>query len=217
MPVRVFHWLLVVAFVCAYVTNRLGVTYFRYHLLCGYTVIVLVSFRLIWGFVGTRHARFRSFLRGPVHTLGFAVGWLRGKSTHHPGHNPLGAWMVITLLVALLIQAVTGLFGNDEIINVGPLSGLVTLEASLKLTSLHRVLFYWLLAAVIVHVLAVIAHRVFKKERLVAAMFTGKKPAHIVPETEAIATSRTWLAVSIVIVLMASLMWVVAHAPPAAE
>jgi cytochrome b len=216
LPVRVCHWLLVAAFITSYVTNRLGVSYFRYHVWSGYTVIVLVSFRLLWGLVGTRHARFWNFVRGPAHTLRYAVGWLHGETRYHAGHNPLGAWMVIALLTALFVQAASGLFGNDEIFNVGPLYGFVTNETSLKLTSLHRNLFYWLLAAAVVHVLAVIAHRVFKKESLVAAMFTGKKARHVVPAAEAIHTSRTWLAFVIVFILAVSLTWVVVHAPPPA-
>jgi cytochrome b len=213
LPVRVCHWLLVAAFITSYVTNRLGVSYFKYHVWSGYTVIVLVAFRMVWGLVGTRHARFRNFVRGPVRTVRYAAGWLRGEAHHHAGHNPLGAWMVVALLVALLVQATSGLFGNDEIINVGPLYGFVTNETSLALTSLHRNLFYWLLGAAIVHVLAVIAHRLFKKENLVAAMFTGKKAYHSVPASEVIRTSRTWLAVLIVFVLGGALAWVVVHAP----
>jgi cytochrome b len=213
LPVRVCHWLLVLAFIASYVTNRLGVSYFRYHVWSGYTVLVLVAFRLLWGVVGTRHARFRNFVRGPVHTARYAVGWLRGETHYHVGHNPLGAWMVIALLTALFVQAASGLFGNDEIFNVGPLYGFVTDETSLTLTSLHRHLFYWLLAAAIVHVLAVIAHRLFKNESLVAAMFTGKKAHHVVPASEVIHTSRTWLAVLIVFILGVGLTWVVAHAP----
>jgi len=214
LPVRVCHWLLVAAFITSYVTNRLGISFFKYHVWSGYTVIVLVTFRIVWGLVGTRHARFRNFVRGPVRTLRYAAGWLRGGAHHHhAGHNPLGAWMVIVLLAALLVQAASGLFGNDEILNVGPLYGFVTNETSLALTSLHRNLFYWLLAAAIVHVLAVIAHRLFKKENLVAAMFTGKKAPHAVPASEAIRTSRTWLAVLIVFILGTALAWVVVHAP----
>jgi cytochrome b len=215
LPVRVCHWLLVAAFIASYVTNRLGVSYFRYHVWSGYTVLVLVAFRLLWGLVGTKHARFRNFVRGPVHTLRYTVGWVRGQTQYHPGHNPLGAWMVIALLMALFVQAATGLFGNDEIFNVGPLYGFVTNETSLVLTSLHRHLFYWLLAAAIVHILAVIAHRLLKKESLVAAMFTGKKAHHVVPASEVIHTSRTWLAVLIVCILGVGLTWVVVHAPPA--
>jgi cytochrome b len=213
LPMRVCHWLLVAAFIASYVTNRLGVSYFRYHVWSGYTVLVLVAFRLLWGLVGTRHARFRNFVRGPAQTVRYAVGWLRGETQYHAGHNPLGAWMVIVLLTALFVQAASGLFGNDEIFNVGPLYGLVSNETSLTLTSLHRHLFYWRLAAAIVHVLAVIAHRLFKKESLVAAMFTDKKVYHVVPASEAIYASRTWLAVRIVFILGVGLTWVVAHAP----
>jgi len=215
LPVRVCHWLLVVAFIASYATNRLGVSYFKYHVWSGYTVIVLASFRILWGLVGTRHARFRNFLRGPVSTLRYAAGWLRGETQKHPGHNPLGAWMVIALLLGLFVQAASGLFGNDEIFNLGPLYGFVSNETSLKLTSLHRTLFYWLLFAVIVHVLAVVAHAVFKKESLVSAMITGKKAHQVVPASEAIDTSRTWLAVLIVLLLSGGLSWLVAHAPPA--
>jgi hypothetical protein len=89
----------------------------------------------------------------------------------------------------------------------------VTNETSLALTSLHRNLFYWLLGAAIVHVLAVIAHGFFKKENLVTAMFTGKKAHHAVPAAEVIYTSRTWLAVLIVFILGVALAWVVVHAP----
>jgi cytochrome b len=215
LPVRVCHWALVAAFITSYVTNRLGVGYFKYHVWSGYAVIVLVAFRILWGLVGTRHARFRHFVRGPVHTLRYTVGWLRGETHYHAGHNPLGAWMVIALLTAMFLQAASGLFGNDEIFNVGPLYGFVTNETSLTLTSLHRHLFYWLLAAAIVHILAVIAHRLFKKESLVTAMFTGKKAHHVVPASEVIHASRTWLAVLIVFILGVGLTWVVAHAPPA--
>jgi cytochrome b len=215
LPVRVCHWLLVAAFISAYVTNRLGVNYFKYHVWSGYSVIVLVSFRLLWGLVGTRHARFQNFVRGPIHTVRYATGWLRREKQSYAGHNPLGAWMVIALLAARAAQAASGLFGNDEIFNVGPLYGFVTNETSLKWTSLHRILFYWLLAAAIVHVLAVIAHRLINKESLVAAMFTGKKAPHVVPAGEVIHSSRTWLAVAIVFALGATLRWIVSHAPPA--
>src|SRR6516225_11216190 len=74
LPVRLFHWALVAAIISAFVTNRLGVAYFKYHVWSGYTVIVLVSFRIIWGFVGTRHAQFRRFVRGPAATLRYAFG-----------------------------------------------------------------------------------------------------------------------------------------------
>ena len=121
--------------------------------------------------------------------------------------------MVVTLLAALGIQAFSGLFGNDEIFNVGPLYGYVSKEVSLQLTSLHRKLFYWIMAAAAIHILAVIAHYVFERRNLLYAMITGHKPPDSVAETEAIASSRTWLAVLVTLALAGALAWVVTHAP----
>jgi cytochrome b len=217
LPVRIFHWSLVGAFVAAFVTNRLGVSAFKYHVWAGYVVIVLVAFRIVWGLIGTRHARFWNFLRGPIATLAYARDLAAGKDTHYPGHNPLGALMVLALLGALAVQAISGLFGNDEIFNTGPLVGYVTKDVSLALTSIHRKLFYWLAGAAALHILAVIGHRIFKNENLVGAMITGRKPHHAVPASEAIHTSRSWLALLLGLALAAGLAFIITHAPAAAS
>jgi cytochrome b len=216
LPVRIFHWTLLLAIVAAFVTNRLGATYFQYHVWCGYTVIVLIVFRVVWGIVGTRHARFRNFVRGPATTWRYLVALLRGRERHYAGHNPLGALMVVALLGTLLIQALSGLFGNDEIFNVGPLYAYVSNEWSLRLTSLHRQLFYWIAGAIGVHVLAVFLHYAIKRENLVAAMITGRKTSPHIEPADAVRSSRTWLAAALVIVVSLGLAWVVLHAPQAA-
>ena len=213
LPVRVFHWALLVAVIGSYVTHAAGVQWFRYHVWCGYVVLVLVCFRILWGVVGTRHARFRNFVRGPVTTLRYALDLLRGRAAPYTGHNPLGAWMVLLLLAALLAQAALGLFGNDEIFNFGPLYGYVSHDLSLALTTVHRNLFWVIVGAVVLHVAAVAYHRVVKREDLVRAMLTGRKPATVVPEGEAIGASRLLLAVVIVAALAAALAYVVQHAP----
>jgi cytochrome b len=217
LPVRLFHWALVVAFAGAFITNRLGVSYFKYHEWCGYAVIVLVSFRILWGFAGTYHAQFRHFLRGPIATLHYGWRLVRGRASSHAGHNPLGAWMVVFLLIVLAAQAITGLFSNDEIFNVGPLYGYVTKDLSLRLTSLHRHLFYWIAAAIAMHVLAVAGHRVFDQSDLVRAMITGRKARQHAAEVESISSSRTWLAALMIIVIAAGLAWIIGHAPAAVD
>ena len=218
LPVRVTHWLLVAAFVGAYVTNALGVNYFRYHAWCGYAVIVLVLFRIAWGWVGTRHARFASFVRGPRETVRYAKSLLGGREQRHAGHNPLGAWMVLALLLMMLTQAVSGLFGDDQVFNLGPLYGYVTAETSSRLTSLHRRLFYWIAAFVAVHVFAVLVHVFVKRENLVLAMITGRKAADRVNASDAIDTSRIWLAALLIGLFAAALAWTVLMAPePSAE
>ncbi|GGY71779.1 hypothetical protein GCM10011613_15820 [Cellvibrio zantedeschiae] len=217
LPVRIFHWLLVLLFIAAYITNSLGTNYFQYHLWCGYALIVLVSFRIIWGLVGTYHARFSNFVRNPITTIKYAINTLRGTEKHYLGHNPLGAIMVIVLLLASLIQGVSGLFTNDEILNVGPLYAYVSDELSLKLTSLHRQLFYWILGAILLHIVAVLVHVFIKRDNIIKAMFTGKKAQqdHAVDQTP-ISSSRIWLAIIIVIILALVLAWIISHAPTAA-
>jgi cytochrome b len=217
LPVRIFHWTLVAAIAAAYVTNRLGVSYFKYHVWCGYLVIVLVSFRLIWGLIGTRHALFRNFVRGPGETLSYGWRLLLGKPRRFAGHNPLGAWMVVVFLAALGAQSVTGLFGNDEIFNFGPLYGYVSKSVSLALTSLHKKLFYWILAAIAAHVVAVVAHNVLWREKLIHAMITGRKAGTELSSAEAIKSSRTWLALIVVAALGGGLAYIVTHAPPAED
>lgn len=213
LPVRIFHWSLTLSVLGAWVTHELGTAYFVYHLWCGYAVLLLVSFRIVWGLVGTRHARFANFLHGPAVTLRYALDLLRGREPPYAGHNPLGAWMVIVLLLALLAQAVLGLFGNDEILNFGPLYGYISNELSLKLTSIHRQLFDWILAAVALHIAAVVFHRLARQEDLVRAMFTGRKPAETVRPDEEIQSSRAVLAMVIALTLAALIAWIVIHAP----
>ena len=213
LPVRVVHWLLVVGIAGSYITHELGVAYFSWHRWFGYLVVVLASFRILWGLAGTRHARFAGFVRGPRKTLAYLLALLRGSPPVVPGHNPLGAWMVVFFLLTLLAQGVTGLFANDEIFNTGPLVGYVGDSLTLKLTSWHRRLFDWILIGVALHVVAIAAHRILAGHRLVGPMISGRKPAELVPEHEAISSSRLWLAALLLAALIAFLGWLVVKAP----
>lgn len=215
LPTRVFHWLLVLSFAAAYVTNWLGVSYFTYHLWAGYFVVILLVFRILWGVVGTHHAQFINFVRHPFDSVKYAFQLAKGKSKSYPGHNPLGALMVLTLLLVLLLQAVTGLFANDEIFNIGPLYGYISHELSLKLTAVHKELFYWILGAVVLHVAAVLFYVFVKRENLVKAMVTGKKPAKDLVDAETIDSSRIWLALALIIIVSALLAWIIVAAPEA--
>ncbi|MEO7253196.1 MAG: cytochrome b/b6 domain-containing protein, partial [Casimicrobium sp.] len=158
-----------------------------WHMRSGYAILALVLFRLIWGFVGGEYARFTSFLTGPMRSLNFAKGLL-GKG-HQPviGHNPVGGWMVVVLLVLLATQAVLGLFSNDEIATTGPLARYVSDETSITLMSRHRNIGDLLLILVGVHIAAVLFHVFVKKEGIVRAMFTGRKdlPSALASEARA--------------------------------
>lgn len=215
LPVRVMHWALALATAGAWLTQNLEGDWFRWHSWCGYAVLVLVLTRIAWGFVGTRHARFTAFVRGPRAALRYLRGLVRGDAPAHAGHNPLGAWMVVVLLALLLVQAVTGLFANDQIMNTGPLFGYVTGARSDALSRLHASLVNWILAAVLLHVLAVFAYLAGKRIDLITPMFTGRKSETAVRPQEAIRGSRTWLALLIAALIAGALAWLVSRAPEA--
>ena len=215
IPVRIFHWSLVVLFATAYVTNALGTNYFKYHLWSGYAIIVLVSFRIVWGVIGTYHARFINFVRNPITTIKYAISVFKKTDKHYAGHNPLGAIMVVVLLAAILTQAITGLFTNDEIFNLGPLYGYISDDLSLSLTSLHRKLFYWILGAVVLHIIAVLVHVFFKRDNIIKSMFTGEKAKKGLNGEKSIRSSRIWLALIIVVAVALGLAWIIYSAPQA--
>ena len=211
LPVRVTHWALVLAVAGCWATHYAGVEWFAWHRRLGYTVLVLVVFRIVWGFVGTRHARFASFLRGPRALLAY----LRERGRATVGHNPIGALSVVALLALLLLQAATGLLANDEIMNTGPFYGWIAPELSNRITSLHRASSDWLLVLMGLHLAAVAFYVRVRRQPLVNAMVTGRKPAEDVPAGEAITSSRVLLACVIVAVLAVVLTLAVRAAPEA--
>lgn len=212
LPVRLVHWLIVLAVAGSWATHYAGIEWFAWHRRLGYAALVLVVFRVAWGFVGTRHARFGSFLRGPREILDYLRGRTAGGRV---GHNPLGALGVVALLGVLLLQASTGLFANDEIMNAGPFYGWIDPTLSNRLTTLHRLSSDALLVLIALHVLAVAWHVLGRRQPLLRAMFTGRKPAADVPVEQAIAGSRTGLALAIVAVLATAFAIAVRTAPEA--
>ena len=215
LPVRVFHWTLVACVAGSWITHELGTQWFDWHERLGLATLVLVCFRIAWGFVGPKHARFSSFLRGPAAVTAYARGLARRDGRTTAGHNPLGGLAVVAMLGLLLFQATTGLFANDEILSAGPLYGHVTDETSDRLTGLHKRSFDLLLALVGLHVAVVLFYLLWKRVDLVRPMFTGRKPVHQMQVPEEIAGQRPWLAVALVVLFAAALWWVVSTAPPA--
>jgi cytochrome b len=191
-PTRLFHWLLVVLVVFSFMTGNIGGNAMRYHEWSGFAILALLMFRLVWGVVGSRQSRFVTFVRGPAAVFRYATNLVRRDSTPFLGHNPLGGWSIIAMLFALLIQAVTGLFANDDIITEGPLFDRVSKATSDGLTRIHRLNEEVIIALVSIHVLAVLFYFLFKRENLVKPMITGVKEWRgTVPQP---ATVRSWIA-----------------------
>ncbi len=208
LPVRVFHWLLVLSIIGSYVTAKLGTDWLPWHMRLGKFMIGMLIFRLIWGLIGPRHARFVNFIKGP----GSILRYLK-EGVISVGHNPLGAGMVVLLLLLLVVQVGTGLFSTDDIVWTGPFYPSVSHDLAEKLTAIHHLNFKFIEAAIALHLCAIAYYQFVKKEPLVPAMFHGGKPATHVAEQEAIASSQLWKAL-IVIAVAAGCVYLLLHAAP---
>lgn len=171
LPTRLFHWLLAVCVAGSLVSVQLGGNAIAWHFRFGYAILALVLFRLIWGWVGPRYARFASFPPDPA----AAIASLRGAPHDGAGHNPLGAFSVYALLAALAFQAASGLFANDSIMWDGPLKNLVSSETSDRITTLHRLNRFVLLGLIGLHLAAIAWHALRLRERLVRPMIDGDR------------------------------------------
>jgi len=191
-PTRIFHWVLVAAVAGSWYTGENGPT--EWHERFGLTILALLAFRLIWGCVGGRTARFADFVRGPASAFRYLRATLAGRHPLYLGHNPLGGWSVLALLAVLAVQATMGLFGTDEILYEGPLYGLVSEGTAVRLTGWHHLFFNVVLALTAIHVTAVLAYAALLKTDLVRPMITGwkKLPAGQAPDR--IARTPAWIA-----------------------
>jgi hypothetical protein len=161
MPVRVFHWLLVISFAGAWLTSESEAQQ-MIHYAFGYSACGLVLFRMFWGVVGTRYARFAQFIKGPQKTIHHIKSLLTGHHDCELGHNPAGAWVMIFLMVLILLTGLTGYGRVQEFF--GDLMG----EAHDAIASLA-------MAVVVVHIAAAIGMSYLQKENLIKSMVTGTK------------------------------------------
>ncbi len=182
LPVRVSHWTIVVLVFAMWLTSELGGEWLERHMVIGYVLLGVVLFRLIWGIIGTRYARFTGFAWHPRGLLDHLRHFFSRTPSGYIGHNPMGTLSVVALLGLLLFQLGTGLFVDDDIYLRGPLATWVDRDMRVELTALHKEGFHVLLALIVLHVAAILYYRVVKRESLVLPMITGKKR---VPESSA--------------------------------
>lgn len=188
LPVRVFHWSMVACFAGAWLTSE-SESWRLVHVTLGWTLGALVLFRLMWGLIGSRHARFTSFVRGPAAVKRYLGSLLRGRPEAHAGHNPAGALAIVGLLALGVVTVASGWATYEDI---GP--GL--------LEELHEGAASAMLALVGLHVAAVIGSSLLHRENLVRSMWTGRKQA---PATEAI--RRDWRALAAAMLLAIAGFW----------
>lgn len=197
-PVRLFHWLTVLSFAGAYLTAE-SERWRLLHVTLGYTMAGLVVFRLLWGLVGTRHARFASFVRGPAAAARYLGSLVRGRPEHHAGHNPAGALAIVALLGLALAVAFSGWATYDG--GFGDWA-----------EDLHEAAANGMLALVALHIAAVLLASRLHRENLVGAMFSGRKLGS--PQD---AIRRAWTSVAtLMLVAVLGFWWLQWQAAPAA-
>lgn len=174
--IRVNHWLMVLLFSGLVLTGKAEEDYMQWHFYMGYLLSAALVTRLLYGLWGAKLARFSAFMSTPKHVYQYARLLLQGKAPHYLGHNPLGGIMVLVLLLLLLLQLASGLVNSDDVFWYGPMYEWVSEDLQEWLADWHAELVDVLLALVACHLLAVIVHELALKERLVKAMFNGKKP-----------------------------------------
>jgi len=189
IPTRLFHWLLAVSFIGAYITSD-SEYWIDLHVALGYTLVGLIGFRLVWGLVGTRYARFGAFAFGPSTVLAYVKSLLSPAPQHYVGHNPAGSWAIYGLLLLGLLSGATGYAIYEEI-------------GGEWLEELHEFFSNAMLALVLVHVAGVLVSSRLHHENLVRGMIDGYKRG--APD-EAI-RHRHWLIGSALLVVVVGL-WV---------
>jgi len=198
-PVRIFHWLTVLSFAGAWLTAE-SERWRLLHVTLGYTMAGLIVFRLLWGLIGTRHARFASFVRGPAAAARYLRSLLRGQPEHHTGHNPAGALAIVALLALALIVSFSGWAHYNELFGGWT-------------EDVHEAAANGLLALVGLHIAAVVLASRLHRENLVGAMVSGYKRG-----TPQDAIRRAWSGVAaLMLVAVLGFWWQQWQAAPAAS
>ncbi|MCL2162539.1 MAG: cytochrome b/b6 domain-containing protein [Betaproteobacteria bacterium] len=200
VPTILFHWLLVLLTIAAFVTGFLGGSLIDTHGQIGLAIAGLLAFRLVWGVIGSTYVRFVQFVPGPARV----IAYLRGQ-WHELGHNPLGAFSVLGLLTLMLFQVASGLVSDDNIAFTGPLKALVSQSTADRLTGLHLLNVWLIVGLVSLHTLSIIFYAVVKKNNLVSPMLTGHKTVDD-PSLES-ARGGGWLPFVLAVLIAAGVVW----------
>jgi cytochrome b len=189
-PVRLGHWLMVGGFILAWLTSE-SESWRLIHAASGSVVIAAALFRLPWGFIGTRYARFVNFVRGPTSVIAYLRSLMRLEPAHHTGHNPAGGWAIMLLLGLGIASGLAGWAAYNEL-------------GGDWLAELHEGLATTMLAVIIVHVAGVVSGSLLHGENLVRAMLTGHKQGS--PD-EAIPSARPLVAIILLVWVVAAGWW----------
>lgn len=206
---RLFHWSTVFLVAAMWWTAENGMM--DWHKRMGMILLGLISFRLVWGLLGPRTARFTSWQIGPGAILGYLKGLTGGAHKPSFGHNPMGTLSVIAMLLALCVQVGTGLFSVDvDGLESGPLASLVSFEAGRQAAEIHETAFNVLVILIGLHIVAIVTYLVFFKDNLVRPMVTGRRASEDFEGGETLADNKlSWPRLAIALAVAVAVMWAV--------
>ncbi|MFC4595846.1 cytochrome b/b6 domain-containing protein [Sphingobium tyrosinilyticum] len=194
-PVRIVHWALVVLIVMSWLSHP---DHMDWHRVTGYAILGMLSFRVIWGFVGSSNARFSDFLAGPCATFAYLRDMPRRSHKSLPSHNPLGGWSVVLILLTLTGQVLSGLFAVDiDGLQSGPLSTNVDFDTGRWFAQMHALCFQSLQILILLHVAAVLFYFIHKRANLVSPMITGNSHFQADPDIRFAGPGRFLMAAMI--------------------
>jgi len=217
LPLRIFHWLFACTIIASWYTSDQDNDLIELHMQLGYFALGLIIFRILWGLVGTKHSLFISFVPSPKILISYIKNFSSKNDEISAGHNPLGSLMVILMIVLVSLQAVSGLFINDDVFSSGPYYDSVSKEVEQVMMFLHHNVFDFMIAAIALHLLAIAYYVRVKKQSIILPMITGKKPADKVSNTDEIRHSKLWIAMIVLVVVVAFVYWLVVLNAPVIE
>jgi cytochrome b len=199
LPTRLFHWAIVLLIPALWWTHQID--RLDLHLILGEIMLGLILFRIFWGLFGSSTARFLGFVRGPAAVLRY----LRGKGEAAPGHNPIGGWNVMVMLLLIATEIGLGLFVSDEDgLNEGPLAHLISYDSARILAHRHETLFYILLGFIALHIAAILFYAIVKRDNLVVPLVTGSRPG----EGEGMRPAPLWRFLAAAGLAVALTLWI---------
>lgn len=179
LPTRLFHWVLVVLIALQYATAEFHFLDMDWHFRFGYATLALILFRLLWGVFGSQTSRFGHFVRGPSAVIAHVRALFSTNPHVSVGHNPLGGWSVLVLLLCVAVQVISGLFASDGIDTDGPFADRVSNATSQVWTRIHDWNQNVLLVLIVLHIVAIVLYRILRNEDLVSAMITGRRAVEV--------------------------------------
>lgn len=216
-PLRLFHWTFAALIFALWFTGEQGTEFVDIHMQLGYAALGLVLFRIFWGFLGPKHARFFHFMPSFSELTAYIKNFNKQTDVQYAGHNPLGSLMVVVMLTLVLTQAISGLFIDDDVFSAGPYNSVVSGETAKLMNAIHHTVFDFILVSIALHIGAIFYYWKMKKQNLILPMLHGKKTSSLASEKDEISSSKILLAVVLAVIVAVVVYWLVVINAPVIE